>query len=137
MLSFAFVERRMWHPPATKAVQLYADARGHPPRLAAVVVCDGRISYTDWEPPERLMQFFKKRKDNQIQSLELLALALGLCTFTRQCKGRKVQLYSDNTGAEHSTKKGSAKEWDHSAIVHSIWMKAAKVRLSVCSVSCF
>jgi hypothetical protein len=96
--------------------------------LAAVLICDGRISYTDWEPDADLLGFFRARKDNQIMALELLALALGLSTFGAQCRERRVRLFSDNVGAERCTKKGSAREWDHTALIHSIWLKAARLQ---------
>ena len=38
-----------------------------------------------------------------------------------------MRIFSDNKGAELSTEKGRARAWDHSAVVHSIWMKAAKI----------
>ena len=42
-------------------------------------------------------------------------------------------LYSDNTGAELSVVKGSAKAWDHNQMVHSIWTQVfeQKIRLWV------
>ena len=61
-------------------------------------------------------------------SLELLALALGLCTFSEECRGRRVRLFSDNVGAEQATDKGSAKRWDHTSIVHCLWLKAAELK---------
>ena len=33
-------------------------------------------------------------------SLEIMAIAVGLSTFAEELKGRKVVVYSDNTGAE-------------------------------------
>ena len=40
------------------------------------------------------------RRDSQIVALEAIAIALGLSTFSEELRGRKVVLYSDNTGAE-------------------------------------
>ena len=77
------------------------------------------------------MSFFKKRRDQQIMSLELLALALGLCTFAAQCGTRRVRVFSDNVGAELSLKKGSAKVWDHTVVVHCIWHKAAQLKATL------
>ena len=73
------------------------------------------------------MDFFRRRGDNQIMSLELLALALGFSTFAAQLAGRRVRVFSDNVVAEKSTDRGSAREWDHSAIVHRLWHKAAQL----------
>ena len=52
---------------------------------------------------------------------EIIAILLALVTFRQQLAGRKVVLYSDNKGAEYSTKKGSAKAFDHNALIHEIW----------------
>ena len=35
-------ETRIWKGPAEKVVRMYADARSTPPRIAVVVVYDGR-----------------------------------------------------------------------------------------------
>ena len=127
VLALQLAETRMWKRPSTQPLQLFADARGQPPRLAAVLVGNGRILYTDMEPAAGVLAFFKKRADNQIMGLELLALALGLSTFAAQCTSQRVRVFSDNVGAERSADKGSAKEWDHSAIVHCLWHRAAQL----------
>ena len=43
---------------------------------------------------------FRSRRDNQIMGLELLAIALGMCTFEGLLHGKKVVVHSDNTGSE-------------------------------------
>ena len=40
-------------------------------------------------------------------------------------------IWSDNTGAEASTRKGSAKEFDHLSLVHGIWLRAAELNLEL------
>ena len=101
---------------------------GNPPRLAAVIVNGSKdMRYTDYAPPTSLMKIFVQRSDAQIMGLELLALALGLCTFSSVCRNRKVRTFSDNCSAEASVVRGSAKTWDHNAIVHAIWVKAAEI----------
>ena len=50
----------------------------------------------------KALQFFKRRSDNQIMGLELLAISLGLATFVDTLRGRKVIVHSDNTGSEVS-----------------------------------
>ena len=87
------------------------------------------------------MALFKPRNDGDIMSLELLSIAFGpnascflicpslnvfqyvagLCTFEKQLRGRNVEIFSDNTGAERATDKGGSREWDHSCITHCIW----------------
>ena len=129
VLSLQIRQIKPWKMPSTRPVQLLCDARGSPPRLAAVVYThDGQSFYTDVAPPVELMKFFQDRNDGQICGLELCAIALGLCTFAEHCEGRKLHVFSDNAGSEHSTERGSAKAWDHNCIVHSIWYKAATLR---------
>ena len=42
-------------------------------------------------------------------ALELLSIALGLSSFEPWVRGRRVMIWSDNTGAESATKRGSAR----------------------------
>ena len=120
----SFAETRLWYAPTDKPVHLYADASGAPARLAAVLLIDGRSYYTDMDVPIELLAIFTRRGDRQIMSLELLAIALGLSTFAKQCADRRVCIFSDNVGAEGSSRKGTARSWDHARIVHCIWKKA-------------
>ena len=69
-------------------------------RVAAVLCIDGQCHYTDGPPAAALVERFQSRRDNQITTLEILAISVGLCTFAERLKGRKVIVYSDNTGAE-------------------------------------
>ena len=46
-----------------EVVELFCDARGHPARIAAVVMCGGRIYYTDRQPPDEVMKKFRSRKE--------------------------------------------------------------------------
>ena len=50
-----------------------------------------------------------------------MAILFALHTFLNTVAGRSVVLFSDNTGAQHSTAKGSARAADQCALVHSIW----------------
>ena len=72
-----------------------------------VLLSDGEITYSDWEPPEKFMTMFQDRADNQITSLEMLAISFGVSTHEAKIAGRNVLIYSDNTGAEGATRKGS------------------------------
>ena len=54
---------------------------------------------------------------------------VALSTFAPEIRGRKVLLFSDNTGAELSVTKGSAKAWDHNKMVHSIWTQALEQKM--------
>ena len=87
--------------------------------------------YTDYAPPSQLLEIFRSRQDNQIMGLELLAIALALCTFADMLKGRRVCMWSDNVGSEKSTAKGAAKAFDHSCLVHGMWLKAAQLSVQM------
>ena len=97
------------------------DARGVPPRCAAVLFIDGERLYTDGKPSDERMAAFDVREDNQIMTLEIIAIAVGLSTFAEELRGRKVVVFSDNTGAEAATRNGRAKCWDHCGLIHEIW----------------
>ena len=106
---------------------MYCDARSSPPRLAAVVcwsvglrgalvglrlhgprMCsDGQMQYCDMEPEASTMELFRSRRDNQITSLEILSIALGVSTFAEALAGREVLIFSDNKGAEGACRKGT------------------------------
>ena len=107
-------------------IELFCDAGGYPARLAAVIFIDGKSHYTDYAPPTELLEMFKRRRDQQIMGLEILASALGLSTFAKLVKGRNVRLWSDNVGGENATRRASAKSFDHNCLVHCIWMFAAE-----------
>ena len=41
--------------------------------------------------------------------------------------GKNLHIFSDNAGAEHSTARGYAKVFDHTCVVHSIWLMALEL----------
>ena len=55
----------------------------------------------------------------------------GLSVFADKVVGRNVHLHSDNTGAEWSTKRGRARSWDHTCIVHGIWLAALRLGMGL------
>ena len=131
-------ELRMWKEVQLPAGQLLCDARSTPPRVAAVLILDKKAFYSDWEPPAELVDQFKQRNDGQITSLEILSIAFALSTFENKVRGRNLVVYSDNTGvnaplamgigprvqlagAEHTVRRGRAKEFDHTCLIHAIW----------------
>lgn len=79
---------------------LQVDARGSTNRLAAFLVIDDEMLFTDGVPTNELMARFRQRNDNQITSTEMLSISLGLATFASELQGRKVIVFSDNRGAE-------------------------------------
>jgi hypothetical protein len=120
-----------WQGSDAAPIEIFADARSTPPRVAAVMFADGESYYCDLEPSEQVVGFFEKRGDGQIMSLELLSIALALSSFAPWLQRRKVRIWSDNKGAEGSLRKGSAKKFDHTCLVHALWHRAAQLQLSM------
>ncbi len=100
VLTMDIVEEHGWETPSSKPAILFVDARGVPPRCAAVLLIDGNIHYTDGLPAAKIMNCFQERCDNQITTLEILAISVGISTFSKELAGRRVVIYSDNKGAE-------------------------------------
>ena len=67
------------------------------------------------------MEQFLKRNDNQITTLEILAIAVGLSSFGHMLWGRRVVIFSDNRGAEGSVIKSASKAWDQCLLIHEVW----------------
>jgi hypothetical protein len=117
-----------WYDEQQPWAHLYADARGMPPRLAAVLFIDGCKYFCDAAPPPELLQKFRPRSDNQIMGLELLAIGLGLSSFKQQLAKRRIVIWSDNTGAEAAARSGRASQFDHTCVAHCLWTLLAKLR---------
>ena len=109
ILQDGICEIRQWRESEKDEIHLLCDARSTPPRIAAVLVADGKMYYADAEPSVTVMKQFKSRRDNQIASLELLSIAFGMSTFAEELTGRNVVVHSDNTIAEHGVRKGRAR----------------------------
>lgn len=152
VLDKGICEVRTWKENKQRPVQLLCDARSTPPRVAAVCICDGVIEYADGPPTERMMEQFKVRNDNQIASLEMLAIALGescasllqlclysinlylcpgLSAFKDKLRGRNVVVHTDNTIAENGVKKGRSKSFDHACVVHCIWYVSINLAITM------
>ena len=99
--------------------------------MAAVLFIDGEVLYAELAPDAELMQISKRRRDGQVMGLEVLAIALGLSSLEGRLTGRALEVFSDNSGAERSVARASAKDWDHTALVHGIWSLAARMSLSI------
>jgi hypothetical protein len=93
-----------------------------------------QILYTDGQPALAIMERFMKRSDNQITTLEVLAIAVGLSTFGELLENRRVVIFSDNVGAEGSVRKGACKAWDISMLIHEIWTLVCGMH--VCTALC-
>ena len=97
--------------------------------MAAILFADGHVLYTDMESSASTLACFRSRKNNQIMGLELLAVAWGLSTYSMILRGRRVRVWSDNTGNEASLRKGRARAFDRNALVHFLTRKAALDKL--------
>ena len=128
MLGLDLQQTWPWKEDRGEWVHLYADARGAPARVAAVLLIDGRTIFCDMAPSERLLAIFRTRADNQILGQEMLAIALGLSSFAALLTNRRVVIWSDNVGAEAATRSGRAKEFDHASLAHCLWLKLAALR---------
>ena len=131
VLEKGITERREWQRERLRPVHLFCDARSTPPRVAAILLRDGQRRFCDMQPDEKQLGFFKKRGDNQIMSLELLSIALGVSTWAGLLEGRDLVIWSDNSGAEAATRKGSTKQFDHNCLVHALWKRFAELRVEV------
>ena len=129
--------------PLDRPVHIFVDAAGKDAHLGAVLFCDGAWMWTHMDPPAVALDSFLNSRKNQIMGLELLAVSLGLSTFSSWIKGRRVVVHCDNTGAEvctlscvapgfiavaasqASVRRGSSRTWDHAQLVHAQWLHAA------------
>lgn len=124
VIELDIVEERFWEVSEAPVAHMFVDASGIESRCAAVLFIDGKCLYTDGVPRQQIMDQFLARRDRQITTLEILAISIGLSTFASELRSRKVVVWSDNTGAEAASRKGSAKAWDHCRLVHDIWEQA-------------
>ena len=131
VLERGIIERREWQRERSRPVHLFCDARSTPPRVAAILFRDGQRRFCDMQPDEKQLGFFKKRGDNQIMSLELLSIALGVSTWADLLEGRDLVIWSDNSGAEAATRSGSTKQFDPNCLVHALWKRFAELRVEV------
>ena len=109
---------------ATETVELFCDARSTPARMAAVLVVGSHMWYADWEPTAPVTDTFVRRADCQVMALELLAVAVALCTFADALAGRNVRVWADNVGGEGALRSCAVKASDHNLIVHGAWLFA-------------
>lgn len=126
ILKEGIAETRCWADNVKPSVHLFCDAAGHPAKLAATLYTpEEGCLYTAFCPTEQMMQLFKRRGDNQIMGLELLSISLGLCTFEKYLRNRRVVIHSDNTGSEMALRRGTSRSYDHAQLVHHQWFQAA------------
>ena len=131
VLGFRLLERVPLVPRLCEVVELVIDARGTPPRVAAVLASASGLLFTDWQPPEEVLATFVERSDSQIMGLEILAVLFGLLAFLVQLRGKCARIYVDNTGGERALAKGAARSVDHNLLVHSIWHLSVKFGVGI------
>ena len=81
VLKLDIAQERAWRNERRARAVVLADARGWPARAAAIVLVDGEIHWTSFPVPAEILGFFQPRGDNQIGSLEILAIAVAMSTF--------------------------------------------------------
>jgi hypothetical protein len=131
VLQLELRQHRPWHYVQRQTVYILADARGTPPNLAAFLFCEEGSYYTECEPDDVLLSQFHERADAQIMGLEMLAIALALCSFADKIAGKHIMLFSDNVGSEVAARSGKAKQFDHACLAHSIWTKLLEIDASI------
>ena len=87
------VEERAWNAPVGDCAFLFVDARGVPPRCAALLYVDGMWRYTDGAPDQKFQDCLQDRKDNQSMALEIMTISVGLALFADELRGRKVLIF--------------------------------------------
>ena len=101
VLALGLSERHDWRAQAEKSVaHVFCDASGDPAHLGAVAFIDDRVLWTHMAPPPEVVAQFRRRRDNQIMGLELLAISLGMSTFEELLCDRTVVFHCDNSGSE-------------------------------------
>ena len=123
-------EIKRWQQVTERTMHLFCDASGRQGLGAVLLAGDTRLC-TRMMPPATLMQQFQPRADNQIMGLELMAISLGLTTFEKWIKDRKLVIWCDNCGSEMALRRGSARSYDHAQLVHAQWTFIAKAGIAV------
>lgn len=59
-------QHHLWFRERQPACHLYCDARGEPPRVAAVLFDGDAITSYDMEPPADLLKTWARHEDNQV-----------------------------------------------------------------------
>ena len=131
-------QEREWEPRRQDRAVVLADARGWPPRAAAVVLADGAIHWTTYEVPENVVRFFSERKDNNIRGIRIDRDCISVVDVLGRASNASrrsvaVCLSRDllaNSIAESALKKRASRAFDHCMLVHSMWKCLAELRCS-------
>ena len=113
-----------WNPCDFEVVEILCDARGDPPRIAAVLASSAReIMYTDMETPPQFTRALSPRGESQIMGQEMLAVLLALTVFQQHIAGKVARVWTDNVGGEEGAlRRGAARQADHNRISLAVCM---------------
>ena len=131
VLVLEIAEAHPWEHINEHPAHLFCDAAGTPPHLGAVLSDGSDCLWTHMEVPAEVLRQFQQRRDSQIMGLELLAISLGMSSFEDRLKRRAVVIHCDNSGSEVALSKGRARSLDHSQLVHSQWLHAAREHMKL------
>ena len=134
ILSTNIAELKPWKQVTSTPVHMFCDAAGRKPYMGVVVFIDGECLWTHMVPPRKVMCRFRARSDNQIMGLELLAISLGLSTFERRLRGRKVIIHSDNSGSEVTYLVTSWRDRQHDAHVSGFSPQGSCTLVGPCAI---
>jgi hypothetical protein len=96
---------------------LYTDASGHPMNGLGAVLMDGDSTWwTKASCPGHLMESLSARA-TQINPMEVCGVILGLWTFAREIRGRRILVFIDNQAALGAIKKGRSSVPDFNELV--------------------
>lgn len=91
-------ETKPWIEPRRRPCYVFVHAASKPARLAAVVCADGKSYYSDVSPPPLMVRRWKERQDNQVMSLEVLAILFALTTVAEWLREHTCVIFSDDVG---------------------------------------
>jgi hypothetical protein len=112
-------------------IHVFTDARSTPPRLAAVLLHNGELSFADAPPLASVIDQLDKRDDQQIMALEMIAAFFGISTFAETLRGKHVHLWIGNSSGEAALRTGSSRATDHNALAHQLRVYAAELGIAI------
>ena len=127
VLGLDLVEKRQWRQSQRSTLHLFTDASSTPGHLGAVMFYGGCCLWCHLPVQDAVYELFKRRRDQQIMALELLAISMAIDTFADHLRDRRVVIHCDNKGSEACIRRGSARSMDHAQIVHAQWLRLAEL----------
>ena len=87
--------------------------------------------WAEWRVPKSLMRLLIPRNDEQINFLELAAVALALSTFQQFLRGQAWTAWIDNQGVVGSLIRGSSRTADANSVIAQMWLLVAKYNIAL------